>query len=70
MSTQAKTKATSKPMAIKTVLRLNIDQESRDRLAFYAIEKHSSIAQVVVDWIWSVKLKSEKDAAGSDTKGD
>lgn len=51
------------------MLRLSVDQETRERLAAYAAERHSSMSQVVIDWIWSVKLKSENDAAGTDTKG-
>lgn len=53
-----------------SMLRLSVGQETRERLAAYAAERHSSMSQVVIDWIWSVKLKSENDATGTDTKGD
>lgn len=59
-----------RPALNKTaILRLSVDQETKDRLAIYAIERHSSVSQVVIDWIWSLTLKSERNAAGFDTKG-
>lgn len=47
------------------MLRLSVDQETRERLAAYASERHSSMSQVVIDWIWSLTLQSERDVAAS-----
>lgn len=54
----------SKPSTGKTAaVKLSMDQETRERLSLYSLERRSSISQLVTEWIWSVELKSEKKDA-------
>ncbi len=38
---------------------LSMDQESRDRLKEHAAQRHTSVSQLVVDWIWNTPLRDE-----------
>ncbi len=46
----------------KRATSISIDPETRERLLQMADEKHSTISQIVTDWIWSIKLPSELKA--------
>lgn len=39
---------------------LSIDNETKERLEKYALEKHTTVSQAVTDWIWTQKV-DEKD---------
>ncbi len=38
---------------------INADPETKERLQTYAREKHTTVSQAIIDWIWSIKLPSE-----------
>lgn len=40
----------------KGKLTLSIDASTRDRLAQYAKDHHTSISQAITDWIWRQKV--------------
>lgn len=44
------------------VIRLSMTPETKARLTEYAVERRSSVSQLVTEWIWSVKLKSDEDS--------
>ena len=53
----------TKPSIGKTAgIKLSMDPETRERLSLYSAERRCSISQLVTEWIWSVELKSEKEA--------
>lgn len=52
----------AKPRITRTGLQLSITPDTKERLYDYAVERHSNVSQIITDWIWSVKLKSDKEA--------
>ena len=52
----------SKPSTNKTAgIKLSMDPETRERLSLYSIERRCSISQLVTEWIWGVRLKSDRN---------
>lgn len=43
---------------------LSLDNETKERLEQYAIEKHTTVSQAVTDWIWVQKIDNEKEFKG------
>ena len=41
----------------KVKLNLSLEPDTKERLEDYAAEKHTTISQLVTDWIWSQKVK-------------
>lgn len=48
------------PAKNKIGVSISLDKETKERLQQYAVQKHSSVSQVITDWIWSVKLDSDR----------
>lgn len=44
----------------KTTMTLSFSQDTKERLKTYAEERHTTVSQLITQWIWSVELKSEK----------
>lgn len=51
-----------KPKVARVPLQLSVTKDTKERLCGYAVERHSNTSQIITDWIWSVKLKSDKEA--------
>ncbi len=43
----------------KKPVSISIDPETHERLIKLSNEKHSTVSQIVTDWIWSIMLPSE-----------
>lgn len=41
----------------KVKLNLSLEPDTKERLEDYAAEKHTTISQLITDWIWSQKVK-------------
>lgn len=41
----------------KTKLTLSVDEDIREKLRCYAEERHSTMSQVLTDWVLSLKVK-------------
>lgn len=52
-----------KPKIARVSLQLSVTEDTKERLCDYAVERHSNMSQIITDWIWSVTLKSEREAA-------
>ncbi len=48
-------------------IRLSMDPATKTRLQKYAVQKHSSVSQLVTDWIWSVSV-DEDDKTNTETE--
>ncbi len=46
----------------RRAMSISVDPETRERLQQFANEKHSTVSQLVIDWIWSIKIPSEVKA--------
>lgn len=51
-----------KPKIARVSLQLSVTEDTKERLCDYAVERHSNMSQIITDWIWSVKLKSDNEA--------
>ncbi len=49
---------TKKSTKSATIL-LTMEPESRDRLREHAAQRHTSVSQLVVDWVWNTPLRDE-----------
>lgn len=50
-----------KPKIARVSLQLSVTEDTKERLCDYAVERHSNMSQIITDWIWSVKLKSDNE---------
>lgn len=47
----------------KTRLHISVTPDTLERLKQYAQEHHTTVSQSITDWIWSVRLETNKDGA-------
>lgn len=48
-------------------IRLSMDPATKARLQEYAVQRHTSVSQLVTDWIWSVSV-NEDAGTGAETE--
>lgn len=44
----------------KVKLNLSLEPDTKERLESYAEEKHTTVSQLITDWIWTQKVKNNQ----------
>lgn len=51
----------------KIRINLSLDESTKERLERYAKQKHTTMSQLVTDFIWAQNVKDDKNIPGQET---
>lgn len=51
----------------KIRMNISLDQATKDRLELYAAQKHTTMSQLITDFIWAQNVKEDKNIPGQET---